>query len=133
MSYGKLGTSCCEQTRACTSNRKFLPLCAPLYRQKYNYMTRYPVGRVNTFTEPPKEIDHVHPKPIKTYYGKLYTHDDAHDDNHDDAHDGHTYGGHPYGHAHGEKHDHGHDHAPGHGHGPTSFRNSYGKPGCKGC
>lgn len=73
MSYSLLGTSCMPHTIACTSNHKFLPLQAPIYKKQHTYMLQYPGGSVisdNLSRIAPKHDDHFHPEFIKSYYGK---------------------------------------------------------------
>ena len=42
MNYSVLGTSCSSRTIAFTSNKKFFPVCAPIYNKKYNYVLKCP-------------------------------------------------------------------------------------------
>lgn len=48
MSYSQLGISCTPQTIACTSNHKFLPLHACIYKRRSTYMLEYPGIDTNT-------------------------------------------------------------------------------------
>ena len=75
MPYTLLGNQCCTETIACTSNQKFLPLYAPIYKQQFNYMRRYP--GISTFEEPEYDTN-ARPEMIKTYYGKNLSDDAVH-------------------------------------------------------
>jgi hypothetical protein len=75
MSYSLLGTSCKPHTIACTSNHKFLPLLAPIYKKQYVDMMQYPGNNnyPNNSTQIiPKHDNHHHPEMIKSYYGKIW-------------------------------------------------------------
>lgn len=51
MNYSVLESSCQPKTIAYTSNKKFFPLCTPIYTQKYNYVMRCPGPNNNNIDE----------------------------------------------------------------------------------
>ena len=59
--YHKLGVPCEPITVACTSNHKFLPLKASVYRKQYTYMMQYPGTTLpQSYTNPqPSLVSHL--------------------------------------------------------------------------
>jgi hypothetical protein len=73
MSYRLLGESCKPQTMACTSNHKFLPLNASIYKKQFTYMMKYPGTTITSTLENhaiPSRVIYEQPKVLKSYYGK---------------------------------------------------------------
>jgi len=69
MSYSRRGSSCRQQTIACTTVQKYLPLNAPIYKQWGMYMYRFPGDNVQP------ALQKVSIKPggmIQNYYGKIF-------------------------------------------------------------
>lgn len=80
MSYSLLGTSCIPHILACTSNHKFLPLRAPVYKKQHTYMMQYPGNSTlsdNLTRIMPEHEGHNHPEIIKSYYGKIWEHENT--------------------------------------------------------
>ena len=69
MPYGKLGTSCTNQTIACTSAQKYLHTNCDIYKKWGMYMHRFPAS--DTYVNPGYETGNI----IKNYYGKVYNAD----------------------------------------------------------
>jgi len=70
MSYSIRGTSCIQQTMAYTSNHKFLPLHADVYKKQYTYMLQYPGNSIPTKLLIPSSVSPNKPEVLKTYFGK---------------------------------------------------------------
>lgn len=85
MSYYQLGTSCIPQTMACTSNHKFLPLHASVYKRRDTYMLQLPGNSISKSLLNPNPIpeelggldeDIPGKKEVQIYYGKTWENND---------------------------------------------------------
>ena len=72
MSYSLLGSSCTPQTMYMTSNHKFLPLRASIYKKQFTYMMQYPGTNVTNNLNNPvisSNVSPEHPEILKSYNG----------------------------------------------------------------
>jgi hypothetical protein len=71
MSYSVLESSCCYNTIARTSNKKFLPIYKPVYKKRYNCMLKYTEVSDTNYTIINKN-NNCHPETIKSFSDQIY-------------------------------------------------------------